>query len=163
MGLLLKAARPTEVSGHFAPDAKRGIQTPVRVVARQGEVEAGRSRHDDPAVGLEGEAPGALRATEAREHAATQAKREIQGAVRVVARQGEVETEKQKGRSCHDDPAVGLEGQGRGFLTAPEVGDHPAPGAKRCVEIAGGGVHRVRETQNQEQSRQQSQERIARM
>src|SRR5207249_11267986 len=99
VGLLLKAARPTEVSGHFAPDAKRGIQTPVRVVARQGEVETGRSRHDDPAVGLEGEAPGALRATEASEHATTLAKREIQGAVRVVARQGEVETEKQKGRS----------------------------------------------------------------
>src|SRR5439155_23352057 len=91
------------------------------------------SGSDDLAVGLEGQGPGTVPAAEVRDHAAPGAKRRVQSAARVVARQGEKRAAEATG---HDDLAVVLEGQGPGLVIATEVGEHPAPGAKRGVQAA---------------------------
>src|SRR5439155_1103107 len=138
----------TEVSEHPAPAAKRGVQAAIRVVPRQGEVLAatatGQRRHDNLTVRLDGERGGVTPASELGEHPAPTAKRGIQATVRVVPRQGEVASAGAR-TPRHHDPAVGLEGEGPGPVTATEVREHLAAGAKAGVEIARARVHRVRE------------------
>src|SRR5205823_4161834 len=121
-----------------APTTERGVQGAVRVVPRQGGAEAndiGESRHDNLTVGLEGQGGGLVIATKVSEHQAPAAKRGVQAAVLVVARQGEVLAATGTGESRHDDLAVGLEGQGGGLGPATEARDDPAP-AKRRIQSA---------------------------
>src|SRR5439155_2284827 len=100
-----------------ATRAKTDVQGTVGVVARQGEVTGatgvGNPRSDDLVVGLDGEAVGLVAGPpEVSGHPPTGAEVDVQAAVGVVTRQGEVTGATGVGKARSDDFAVGLDGDG---------------------------------------------------
>ena len=132
------------VGQHPTATAEAGIETAINVVTRQREIVAdavvGDAGGDDPAVGLQRQAPCRIRtAGKIGQYFATDAERHVQRAVAVVAQQREVAGLKIASAAGDHDPAIALQhcAVGSGAAGA-DRGDHLAAVAETGIDTAVG-------------------------
>ena len=124
--------------------AEAGVQAAVRIVADEGEIIVGSiiaiTGHHDLAVGLQDDVATLIDArAERRRHLAAGAEGSVQGAVRVVANEGEIIVGSIIAEPGHHELAVGLQGDAIPgiFVARAEVRRH------RAVEGVGAHYRRV--------------------
>ena len=132
-----------EVSDHEAAGAKTGVQAAVIVVARQGKVLASAAGGNDLAIRLNDDTHGIVVAAEVSDDDAAGAEAGIQGAVIVVTRQAKVAAAAGAGAPCHNELAIGLQGQTAAIAVVGESSGYQAtvteagiqrPAHGRCKE-----------------------------